>query len=93
MDREGIANQLPNSVSFKLCIMKQKEKDFRENIQKFRASAKKFHCDIKLPFYWQLIQECMESNDENAFYIIQQCEDFIDLKIKSLEIKFGIKSS
>jgi hypothetical protein len=73
--------------------MKQEEKDFRENFQKFRIAAKKFHCDTKLPFYWQLIQECMENNDENAHYIIQQCEQFIDWKIKLLETKFGIKAN
>ena len=72
--------------------MKQQEKEFRETLQKFKDSAKKFNCDAKLPFYWQLIRECMENKDENAHYIIQQCEDFLDWKIKSLETKFGIKT-
>jgi hypothetical protein len=57
--------------------MKQEGKDFRENFQRFRASAKKFHCDIKLPFYWQLIQECMENNDENAHYIFNNANSLL----------------
>ena len=73
--------------------MKQEEKAFWNNFRKFQSSAKTVPSNTKLHLYWGLIRESMENNDENANYIIQQCEDFIDWKIKSLEDKFGIKSS
>jgi hypothetical protein len=40
--------------------MKQEEKGFRRNFQKFRTSAKNVPCSTKLPLYWQLIEECMK---------------------------------
>ena len=71
-------------------IMKFENKEFSEIVRKFRVSTKKFNCDTKLPLYWELIQECMESKDTNAFFIIEQCMKFLDWKIKSLEKEFGI---
>jgi hypothetical protein len=73
--------------------MKQEENDFWNKFRRFQMTAKIIPGNTKLHLYWGLIRECMENNDENAHYIIQQCEMFIDWKIKSLEDKFGIKSS
>ena len=72
--------------------MKPEEKAFWNNYRRFQNAAQKIPYKTKLPLYWALIRECMENNDKDANYIINQCEMFIDWKIKSLENRFGIKS-
>ena len=65
--------------------MKPAEKGFRNNFRKFRALAKKVPCDTKLPLYWDLVQECMEKNEENAAFVRERCRIVTNMKLRELD--------
>jgi hypothetical protein len=71
--------------------MKENVKGFRNNFRKFKASAKNVPCDVKLPLYWKLMEECMENNEENREFVRDQWGHFNAPRIKMLIKKLGIK--
>ena len=70
--------------------MKHDEKGFRNNFRKFQASAKNVPCSTKLPLYWNIIEESMRKNDENANYIRDQVRSYNISRIIELEKKLGL---
>jgi hypothetical protein len=70
--------------------MKQEEKGFRRNFQKFRTSARKVPCSTKLLLYWQLIEECMEKDDENREFVREKWWQFGNQRILNFYRKIGI---
>ena len=65
--------------------MKQEEKGFRQNFQKFRTSAKNVPCDLKLPLFWDLVMECVEKDKENEEFVRERWRIFTIRRIQEFD--------
>jgi hypothetical protein len=69
--------------------MKENEKGFRNSFRKFRTSAKYVPCSTKLPLYWQLVEECLEKDEESVEFVRERWGQFRMIRIMNLEKKLG----
>jgi hypothetical protein len=70
--------------------MKENEKGFRNNFRKFKTSAKNVPCSTKIPLYWQLVEECLEKDEESVEFVRERWRQFTLMRIVQLEKKLGI---
>jgi hypothetical protein len=71
--------------------MKGEVKGFRNTFRKFKTSAKNVPCSTKYPLYWQLLEECLEKDDECVEFVRERWRQFTLLRILKLENRLGIK--
>ena len=69
--------------------MKENEKGFRNNFRKFRTAAKNVPCSTKIPLYWQLVEECLEKDEESVEFVRERWGQFRMMRIVKWEKKLG----